>query len=260
VTQSTGELVPVANIAALDQLAPQDREIAVTKMLGEARSWLAHAMEATQPQTVSEFRAWVATVAETTRQLNLSKEIQLDALEMVRRAERGVGVAIRAGQERGEIRSLDDARQHGVNSRDLVAADNKVSPADAAGLDQSVLSDYYDLTDEISDEQFDSAVTEAKDDGNLSRANVVRKLKGEPAKSKSQRHQLLRGTRRIDPDRVINATVMDASNIVIDSLLDEVDFAALDRSKLNEWASSLGESINALRRLKTRLERELTHD
>jgi len=30
--------------------------------------------------------------------LNLSKEIQLDALEMVRRAERGVGLAIRKGQ------------------------------------------------------------------------------------------------------------------------------------------------------------------
>jgi len=36
--------------------------------------------------------------------LNLSKEIQLDALEMVRRAERGVGLAIRkgtAGRHRG---------------------------------------------------------------------------------------------------------------------------------------------------------------
>jgi len=34
----------------------------------------------------------------------------------------------------------------------------------------------YGLTDGVSDERFDEALTEAKDEGNLSRANVIRNL------------------------------------------------------------------------------------
>lgn len=34
------------------------------------------------------------------------------------------------------------------------------------------------MTDGVSDEQFETAIDEAKDEGNLSRANVVRKVQG----------------------------------------------------------------------------------
>jgi len=50
--------------------------------------------------------------------LNLSKEIQLDALEMVRRAERGVGLAIRKGQAEGTVAAPGDnttARRRGTD-------------------------------------------------------------------------------------------------------------------------------------------------
>ena len=75
----TAELVPAANVAAIEALDPEQRSVAVTRMLSEARSWLAHAVEASEPQAISEFKAAMATVAEATKQLGLSKSIQLDA-------------------------------------------------------------------------------------------------------------------------------------------------------------------------------------
>ena len=106
----SGALVPVDNMAAVEALDPQAREVAVTQMLTEARAWLAHAVESTGPQVIANFKAQMATVAEATKQLNLSKEIQLDAQEMVRRAERGVGLAIRKGQAEGTIETETEAR------------------------------------------------------------------------------------------------------------------------------------------------------
>lgn len=102
------DLVPADNMSALNQLDPQAREVAVTRMLSEARSWLAHAVEATDPQSISTFKAQMATLVEATKQLNLSKGIQLDAQEIQRRAERGVGLAIRKGQAEGTVAARGD--------------------------------------------------------------------------------------------------------------------------------------------------------
>lgn len=183
IKDSTG-LVPVENVAALNTLDPQAREVAVTQMLNEARSWLAHAVEATEPQSVAHFKAFIATVAESTKQLNLSKEIQLDALEMVRRAERGVGVAIRKGQADGTVAKRGDiggGGEPGVRGGVSGSPRNVdlARPKDIVGVKYpSELTAMYDLADGVSDEQFDAVIQEAKDEGNLSHANVVRKVKG----------------------------------------------------------------------------------
>jgi hypothetical protein len=67
-------------------------------------------MEATNPaRAVADFKAFVATVAEASKQKKLSEDIQSDAVEMVRRAERALGVAIRKGQETGEIGAQNNA-------------------------------------------------------------------------------------------------------------------------------------------------------
>lgn len=94
----------VTDVALLDGKSREEQEIAVTMMLGQSRQWLDRALEATNPaRAVSEFKAFVATVAEAAKQKKLSEGIQLDAVEMVRRAERALGVAIRKGQDAGEI-------------------------------------------------------------------------------------------------------------------------------------------------------------
>jgi hypothetical protein len=167
-------LVPVDNIAAVEALDPVSRELAVTQMLSEARSWLAHAVEASEPQSIANFKAQMATVAEATKQLGLSKGIQMDAQEMVRRAERGVGLAIRKGQAEGTIRSRgDDTRT------DLSGHNTLVSPTAFVPHDELVGNGagIYHLTDGVTDEQFDGALTQAKAEENLSRANVVRKIR-----------------------------------------------------------------------------------
>lgn len=188
----TTEIVPAANVAELEALSPQARELAVTHMLDEARSWLAHAMEATEPRRIAEFRAFMATVAETTRQLGLAREIQLDAQEMVRRAERGVGVAIRRGQETGEIATRDEMKSYAGQVRqrrdETASLDRKPAPSDFVPSRDDLTTNgagILNLTDGVSDEAFEAGLAEAKDEENLSRANVVRKVQRRAADAES---------------------------------------------------------------------------
>ena len=95
---------PSADVALLDSLPREQQELAVTLMLDQSKQWLDRAMQATNPaRAVSDFKAFIATVSEASKQKKLSEGIQLDATEMVRRAERALGVAIREGQEAGTI-------------------------------------------------------------------------------------------------------------------------------------------------------------
>lgn len=171
-TQTTSA---VTDVAMLESLDPASREIAVTSMLDQARQWLERAKESTTPaQDVAEFRAFVATVAEAEKQKKLSEEIQLDAVEMVRRSERALGVAIRQGQAAGEVRS----RGEGGGDPEYVdpLRDSKRMSPGAFFKHGTDANQTYAVTDNVTDEQFDSALESAKDEGNLSRANVVRKV------------------------------------------------------------------------------------
>jgi hypothetical protein len=100
---------PTTDVAMLDALPKEQQEMAVTMMLDQSKQWLDRAMEATNPaRAVADFKAFVATVAEASKQKKLSEGIQLDATEMVRRAERALGVAIRDGQASGNIAKNGD--------------------------------------------------------------------------------------------------------------------------------------------------------
>lgn len=181
---------PSADVALLDSLPKEQQELAVTMMLDQGKQWLVRALEATNPaREVSDFKAFVATVAEASKQKKLSEGIQLDAVEMVRRAERALGVAIRKGQEAGEIAT---ARTAGRMSA-AVRAGNERS-LDEISLPSSrdfipnaqEKSDTYAMSDGVTDQEFDEVLTEAKGEGNLSRANVVRKVKNLPTFSEAQ--------------------------------------------------------------------------
>lgn len=285
VIEST-DLVPTDNMAALDALDAQSREVAVTRMLSEARSWLAHAVEATEPRTIATFKAQMATIAEATKQLNLSKEIQLDAQEMVRRAERGVGVAVRAGQERGEIRAKGHVGLHQV----------KTSPKEIFTSGKET-SEIYALTDDVTAEEFEEAITEAKTEGNLSRANVVRKVKGrQSAMTRGDRareirrladlgystrqiapqigvtedtvyaiardHQIeipadrfVKKTRRIDTNRIISQTVSALEGIAM--TLDLINPNDIDQDQAQTWLDSLTESLQALSKAKRQIKESM---
>jgi hypothetical protein len=238
--------------SALDTASPQVAAAMVTKALVESRSWLEVAMKGTDPTPIAEFKAWAATVEEATRQKNLGRDIELTAAEMVRRAERGIGVAIRRGQEAGEIRAHGQhertVNQHGVAAVRL--DETKTSPEEffANSAERTAI---YDVTDSVTDEQFDAAIDEAKIEGNLSRANVVRKVKGEPAPKPAGRPEHLRGMRHHDPNRIVEQTVTGLEGYVLGIGL--IDFDRLDRTRLAAWSGSLTASLQSLNRLSRRL-------
>jgi len=109
---------------------------------------------------------------------------------MVRRAEYALGKAIRAGQERGEILSRHNTRGgvptpgvKGSASRTSLnnVLDDRKSPTEFAPLHELTGNDrdgIYAMVDGVTEPEFDAAIDDAKAEGNLSRANVVRKIKG----------------------------------------------------------------------------------
>ncbi len=190
---TTTDMALASDVAALDRLEPQNREVAVTAILQQSHDWLARAQEATDPaRQVSEFKAFIATVAETSKQLKLSQAIQHDSEIMVRRAERALGQAIKTGQERGEIRAHGKQENRGnryVESRELSNTQvSKASPYDYASHaelygDGSVGGTGVYAMAEPDDDTFEQALEDAKSEGNVSRRNVMRKARGEESKS-----------------------------------------------------------------------------
>ena len=161
-------------------LVPVDvtNEVAVTSYLQQARDWLTRAVDETGPEQIAAAKAEIATAAEATKQLGLSKEIQEDAAEMVRRAEYAIGKAMRRGQAEGTIRTSADnltpGRGNPLNEVHVGAVRN---PAPADFIPGRVeRADSLDMAD-AGDEAFEAALSEARAEGNLSRANVARKAR-----------------------------------------------------------------------------------
>lgn len=175
-------------------------EVAVTGYLQQARDWLANAVETSTPAMIANAKAEIATAAEATKQLNLSKEIQLDAQEMVRRAEYALGKAIRKGQAEGSVRSRGQIVRHFNRwGGDVHDTDNstKASPEDFAPMSElsgSSGNGIYALADGADDDSFDKALDQAKAEGDLSRANVVRKIRGQTGQheTRDQRADIIR--------------------------------------------------------------------
>lgn len=252
-----------ADDSSLQRLTRQS----VIELLERGKSWIDLAVQRdTEVDDFVEFKGQAETVRVYTVQKQLGKDAELAAAELVRRAERGIGLAIRKGQENGEIRQHGDAggpRRDYIRNGQLVrvgdrpAPDSLKSPESFGIRSDELARGPYALADGVSEEQFETAVAEAKAEGNLSRANVVRKVTGRPV-PKGKRPEVLRGTRRIDSRRVIAATVDTyADNAIPPDLLAEVRFDELETHDLREWISSLSESARALRSLRTILEKEL---
>jgi hypothetical protein len=166
----SGALVPVSQI---ENLPAEYREHAVTSFLAQARDRLSEALEATGPQAVAAVKAEVATVAEMAKQLDLSKECRDDSTEMVRRAEYTLDKAIRKGQEEGVVSSDTNSAAVRYGHLDQTSMPR---PSEFFGGNGQARSDAYQMG-QASEEEFEQALTDARDEGNLSRANVVRKVK-----------------------------------------------------------------------------------
>ncbi len=156
-------------------------EVAVTSYLQQARDWLATAVETTGTEQIAAAKAEIATAAEATKQLGLSREIREDAVEMVRRAEYALGKSIRKGQAEGRIHSPGTAGGRATPGQ--VGARPGIKSADSVGMTSP--AEFFSHSDErrfaygvadANEHEFDAAIDDARAEGNLSRANVGRKV------------------------------------------------------------------------------------
>ena len=75
----------------------------VVQACERAKAWLQEALEHGEIEQIAEIKSQAEAVRVYTAQKQLGKDAQLAAAEIVRRAERGIGVAIRRGQQNGQI-------------------------------------------------------------------------------------------------------------------------------------------------------------
>jgi hypothetical protein len=279
----SGALVPVA-ATAIEQAA--DPAQFVELACERAKEWLAQALEHGDIDGIVELKSQAEAIRTYTVQKQLGKDAELSAAEIVRRAERGIGIAIRRGQEAGEIAKPGDNRYTlgTVGNGSYKKSVTEVAPG-VALHDTGGGPGVYALAD-VTDAAFEEAITEAKADQNLSRSNVVRKAQatGEESRVTKARRMAVEGytsrqigeaigiksmadfrarhginvpadavvgkTRRLDADRIINETVIALEGLTIGvNLLDDADVAALDQEQAANWATSLSNSLRSLNRL-----------
>lgn len=172
-------------VGALRTLDGAAQAAAVTAMLSHSRTGLLAAIAAHDLPQIVEWKAKGAAIQEIAKQVRLGKELRLDADEFVRRAERGLGVAIREGQAAGTVLGPGKKNFHaGGYALAKTRLNDELIPSPMEYATASELSGankpgegIYGMTDGVSDEQFEDAVAEARAEGNLSRANVARKAK-----------------------------------------------------------------------------------
>lgn len=206
-------------------------------VLNRAKEWLS---EAQHIEEVRESRAVAVSYESYLREKELAFDAQLSATEIVRRCERRIGELVRQGQRDGKLMS------RGSNTRvDLVANDNLVTVTEAAGVGhRSSLKPLYDLA-EADPQEFEEALAEAKAEGNLSRANVVRKVKGEPAPT-SERSEWHRNTRHLDSNRILLTLAQE-----LDALTTGLDLMRpddLDPALMAEWMPVIDRAISTIRK------------
>lgn len=246
-----------------------------------AKAWLATALDGNQIEQIVEMKSQAEAIRVYTVQKQLGKDAEIAAAEIVRRSERCIGLAIRKGQDEGRIKT---------QGADVADAYN----VQAFGMSRNELSDLYPLTDDVTDAAFESAIAEAKAEKNLSRANVVRKVKGEATKDRwsdlaslaadgNTSHQIAKklgvgqeAVRRaairmgvdLKADRVVGKTRrFDHAKALrefvgtVESLapsVDMIDLSDVAPDVLRECAEIMGDGMRALRKFERAL-KEATH-
>lgn len=250
-------------------------EMAVSDMLSNAYEWIGQAITATNtdPLQAKEMRAAVYTIEEATRQRDLSNSIKMDAQEMARRADYALGKAIRDGQANGTIGTSQAPASYGpakpyVRNGSVVSASRraglpterrKSSPAQflRQGSEQVQV---YQLVDNVSPDEFDGLLSEAREEKNLSRANVARKAKAlhQPAPTSPP-------VVEVDPDTgeiiepkcpkrtagILNTIIANATPS--ESVLGLVEWGRIPPTQAAEWHAQINDAIKALKAINTKL-------
>lgn len=227
--------------------------------LDRAKTWLVQALEHGDIDGIVELRSQAEAIRTYTVQKQLGKDTVLSATEIIRRAERGLGIAVKQAQAEGNLPGEPGQRQRApVHATPDVLRDifGKAPSGTHRRVDGYVMA-------ATESEVFEAVIAEAKAEGDLSRANVVRKIKGEPkperapsqpkepSKPISTRDPIMRKKRHLDSNRIVRAAVDGVDGV--GALFDQIDYQALDRSEVDGWVARLTVAISSLTNLKRKL-------
>lgn len=290
----------VVNTETGEMVAVSPEEHAAVSRLQTAITALTEFVDDMPLAEVVELRAQVVTIQTATKELQMSKNAQEIAAEAVRRCEWRVGQKIREGQANGTVRRNG---QHAFAGNQFVRNDgaslsetSSLSPSDLVPGGQA-LAETYALA-EADSAAFEQALEDARAEGNLSRRNVVRKIKQQagpttrtdradliadlaaqgyssrqmPSKVGVTEVVIRRIARDFDidiaADRVVGKSRRIDHNAAIESAVTEldnwassltfIDFAEVDFTEADEWVSSLTNSLTELRRFIKQI-KEQTH-
>ena len=227
----------------------------VVQCLERGKTWLAEALEHNDLDALTNMKGYAATLRVATMQKELGNDAVLSATELVRRAERAIGIGVRQGQCDGTVMTHGD---NGGKSELVINQTPKRPVTDFAS--HTSLSGaggqpgYYDLSDNVTDEQFDAAIVEAKAEGNLSRANVARKVGSEKAKPKpATRHEIHHRARHVNAARIVEETIAALDGLAMGlALIDDIQ--SIDAAMRREWQDAMTRPLAAINTFK----RELT--
>jgi hypothetical protein len=229
----------------------------VVMALERGKSWLTEALNHGDLDALVNAKGYAATLRVATMQKHLGKDAELAATELVRRAERCIGLGIRQGQAEGSVIRRGDnlhtfADDDGLGEpqfikrpvTDFASHDDLSGRPDQAGI--------YHLTDDVTDEQFEQAIEEAKIEKNLSRANLVRKVKGTPKPKPTDRHEVHHKARRINAERIVEETIATLDGLAAGLALID-DIKSVDADKRLEWLEAMRHPLEAINRFKREL-------
>lgn len=145
----------------------------IIQLCQEARDALRQALELGDMEQIAAVRTAAEIMKTCATQQKLGKEAQLSAAEIVRRAERALATAVRAGQRAGELR---EAAGPGPGRGKTGTSGTTFSTSDYLGTGHT-RAEIYAMTDGVTDGEFEDVLDQAKSEGNLSRANVARKAR-----------------------------------------------------------------------------------
>jgi len=219
--------------AALDRI--DDPAAAMVALVDQARTMLAQASGMEGLADVIEWKSRAEAIRVYTQQKDMGHEAELSAAEIVRRAERRIGQLIREGQEAGEIKRKERHGDHDTNS---------MSPADFVPRG-SAQFDTYAMTDGVTDEQFEAALAEGKQEGNVSRANIIRKVKPTTAEriADAARNNPAESPRNLPlAERTEQIRALAARNFTSPQIADEI---GVSPARVRDIARTVGVEITA---------------
>jgi hypothetical protein len=233
----TADLVPI--LAAGGPIA----------VVQQARDLLQWAVAHDDPETVNEIRHRANALADYAHRKQLGEDAELAATEIVRRAERGLAILIEQGQHDGTIRRHGGSNPTGMQ---VASPTDYVTRGEYHGGNGAGIKALRAGTDD----DFEEAVDEGREERNLTRTNLVDKLDADANRPPSKRKwrkpgDFHYGKRHIDENRTAErfAEHLAAAADVIEAIhLDDVDPATA-----SAVAASLDKSLRKLRSFATQL-------